>query len=517
MITIEAATVTTANTVWILGDQLTPDHAALRGRDRRDTCVLLVESQARARRLPYHKQKLVLVWSAMRHFADELRAAGWTVDFRPESPTYRAALDAHVRRFRPRRLRLMEPAEAGAAKRLAATARVAGVAEVEVVPNDMFLSDAASFARWASGRKTLLLETFYRDMRRRTGLLMDGGEPVGGRWNFDADNPRGAAAGERGIAGKIAPDAETKRVMQLVEREFPGHFGSLDGFAWPVTRAEAERFRDDFLEHRLDLFGPYEDAMVGGERALYHSLLSPLLNLGLLAPLDLCVRAEERWRAGRARLASAEGFVRQIIGWREFVLRVYRHDMPDYARRNALAADLPLPRFYWDADTDMACVREAVGTLLAHGVNHHIQRLMITGNFALVAGINPQAVNEWYWLAYADAYEWVVTPNVLGLSLWADGGRIATKPYAASANYVNRMSDHCRGCAYDHRASVGERACPFNALYWDFLARNRERLDRNPRMRIPLAALARRPSADVAAIRARATELRERLRRGERI
>ena len=518
MITIEAAIVITANTVWILGDQLTLDHAALRGLDRRETCVLLVESQARARRLPYHKQKLVLVWSAMRHFADELRAAGWTVDFHPESPTYRAAVDAHVRRFRPRRLRLMEPAEAGAAERLAATARAAGAADVEVVPNDMFLGDAASFARWASGRKTLLLESFYRDMRRRTGLLMDGGEPAGGRWNFDADNREVPPPGHVFPAiPRFTPDAETKRVMRLVEREFPDHFGTLDGFAWPVTRADAERFRDDFLEHRLDLFGPYEDAIVRGERALYHSLLSPLLNLGLLAPLDLCTRAEERWRAGEARLASVEGFVRQIIGWREFVLRVYRHDMPEYATRNALAADLPLPGFYWDADTDMACVREAVGTLLEHGINHHIQRLMITGNFALIAGVDPQAVNEWYWLAYADAYEWVVTPNVLGLSLWADGGRIATKPYAASANYVNRMSDHCRGCAYDHRASVGERACPFNALYWDFLARNRERLKGNPRMRIPLAALARRPQEDVAAIRARAAELRERLRGGARV
>lgn len=508
----------TVTTVWILGDQLTAGHAALRGHERRDTRVLLVESQARARRLPYHKQKLVLVWSAMRHFADELRAAGWQVDFRAEAPTYRAALEAHVRRFRPRRLRLMDPAEAGAGARLAATARAAGIADVEVVANDMFLSDAASFARWASGRKTLLLESFYRDMRRRTGLLMDGRTPAGGRWNFDADNrevpPPGHVFPE---ILRFPPDAETRRVMRLVARDFPDHFGTLDGFAWPVTRADAERFRDDFLEHRLDLFGPYEDAMVRGERALYHSLLSPLLNLGLLAPLDLCRRAEKRWRQGRARLSSVEGFVRQVVGWREFVLRVYRHDMPDYARSNALAADLPLPRFYWDAETDMACVREAVQTLLADGINHHIQRLMITGNFALIAGVHPQAVNDWYWLAYADAYEWVVTPNVLGLSLWADGGRIATKPYAASANYVNKMSDHCRDCAYDHRTAVGERACPFNALYWDFLARNRERLAGNLRMRLPLAALARRPRKDVDAIRARAADLRECLRRGERV
>ncbi|MBY0275710.1 cryptochrome/photolyase family protein [Candidatus Binatia bacterium] len=507
-----------ANTVWILGDQLTADHAALRGCDRGDTCVLLIESQARARRLPYHKQKLVLVWSAMRHFASELRAAGWTVDFHAESPTYRAALDAHVRRFRPARLRLMDPAEAGAGERLAATARAASISDVTLVANDMFLSDEPSFARWAAGRKTLRLETFYRDMRRRTGLLMEGRAPAGGRWNFDADNRAVPPPGHVFPAiPRFAPDAETRRVMRLVEREFGDHFGTLDGFAWPVTRADAERFRDDFLDHRLDLFGPYEDAMVRGQRALYHSLLSPLLNLGLLAPLDLCRAAEERWRQGRARLQSVEGFVRQILGWREFVLRVYRHDMPDYARRNALAADLPLPRFYWDADTDMACVREAVATLAAHGVNHHIQRLMITGNFALLAGIDPQQVNEWYWLAYADAYEWVVTPNVLGLSLWADGGRIASKPYAAAASYVNRMSDHCRSCAYDHRAAVGARACPFNALYWDFLARNRERLARNPRMQIPLASLARRPAADLAAIRERAAELRARLRRGERL
>jgi deoxyribodipyrimidine photolyase-related protein len=308
----------------------------------------------------------------------------------------------------------------------------------------------------------------------------------------------------------------TREVMTVVEDRFPDHFGTLDAFAWPVSRPDAEAFFQRFLDERLDLFGPFQDAIVMGEPALYHSLVSPLLNIGLLDPLSMCQAAERRWRDGKARLNSVEGFIRQIIGWREFLYQVYHHRMPGYLGVNHFDADLPLPRFYWEPDdTDMACVRDAVAALRANGINHHIQRLMVTGNFALIAGIRPQEVNEWYWLAYADAYEWVVSPNVLGMALYADGGVFATKPYAASANYINRMSDCCKHCRYDHRDATSGDGCPFNALYWDFLYRNRERLGANHRMARIYSTMDRKK--DLAAIRRRASTLRERLRAGDRV
>ena len=362
------------------------------------------------------------------------------------------------------------------------------------------------------------MEFFYRRMRRQTGLLMDGERPEGGSWNYDAEN-RAAPPADHvfpPIPG-TPPDAITRAVSRTVAREFAGHFGELDGFAWPVTRRGAWEFFEDFLEHRLDLFGPFEDAMVAGERALYHSLISPLLNIGLLNPLDVARRVEERYRQGRARLNSVEGFIRRVIGWREFVYQVYHVKMPGYEKSNALGADLPLPHFYWSGDTDMACCRDAVDTVRRWGINHHIQRLMVTGNFALLAGIDPQAVNEWYWLAYADAFHWVVTPNVLGMTLFADGGTFATKPYAASASYINRMSDYCRSCSYDFRKKTGADSCPFNALYWDFLMRNRTLLSRNPRMNIVMAALKKRPALELREIRKRSSEIRALLRSGGRL
>jgi len=504
-------------TVWILGDQLNPSISALKGLPTSECAILMVESLARARRLPYHKQKLALIWSAMRHFAQELRELGYSVDYYEAQPHATTALDAHIGKYQPTRIRLMETAEHSRSAQLAEMLTTYGV-EVEITPNNMFLSDRSEFARDARGKKTLLMESFYRKMRRKTGLLMDGAEPEGGRWNYDRMNR------ERPPTDHVFPrlprfelDEMTRNVLGLVGRELPTHFGELDEFWMPVTRQDAERFFQDFLEQRLDLFGPYEDAIVVGQRSLYHSLISSLLNIGLLEPLEVCRRAEARYHEGKARLNSVEGFIRQIIGWREFIYQVYHLKMPDYAHLNYFEADLPLPDFYWSGDTDMYCIADAVNNLRRYGINHHIQRLMITGNFALIAGVNPQAVNEWYWLAYADAYEWVVTPNVLGLSLYADGGLIATKPYAASANYINRMSDYCQHCKYDHRLKTGDTACPFNSLYWDFLARNYEKLKGNPRMNLTLAMLDRRDPKETEATRARAAQIREKLRQDERI
>ena len=504
-------------TIWILGDQLNPEISSLAGIDKAECVVLLIESLARARQRPYHKQKLVFIWSAMRHFAQELRELGYQVDYYEAQPNLKTGLKAHFKKYRPGRLRLMETAEHGRSGHLAGIIETYNI-PVDLTPNNMFLSRQAEFAHSARNKKSLVMENFYRQMRRRTGLLMKGDKPEGGQWNYDKLNRQRPPADH--IFPQIpryAPDQITKGVIELVKREFSEHFGELDHFWLPVTRQDAHHFAHDFFENRLDLFGPYEDAIVVGQPGLYHSLLSPLLNVGLLEPLELCRQAEARYKARQARLNSVEGFIRQIIGWREFMYQVYHLQMPDYLKANHFKADLPLPDFYWSGETDMRCVAEAINNLRVYGSNHHIQRLMITGNFALIAGLNPQAVNDWYWLSYTDAYEWVVTPNVLGMALYADGGLLATKPYAASANYINKMSNCCAGCVYNQRETIGEKACPFNALYWDFLARYYSTLKQNPRMNLVLAMFDKRDSDQMQAIRRRANEIRDKLLQGERV
>lgn len=504
-----------AETVWIQEDQLTLKHAALKAAED-DCVVLMVESRDWATRLPHHKQKLVVVWSAMRRFADELRQRGYRVDYR-KNVTDAEALAGHIEEFDPSRIVLMEAAEYGIAEERASRVFEHKI-DADIVPNDMFLSDRGEFETWSKKRKTLRMEDFYRGMRRRTGLLMDVGDPVGGEWNYDKHNRETPAADQEfPTVPRFEPDAETAALIRFVQEEFPDHFGDCDDFRWPVTRQDAETLAVDFLDNRLDLFGPYQDAIVSGEPFLYHSLLSPLVNIGLIDPLWLCREAEKRYREGKARLNSVEGFIRQIIGWREFVYQVYRLKMPDYIDRNFFDADLDLPSFYWDAETDMRCVSEAVSSLRKNGINHHIQRLMITGNFALIAGINPQQVNEWYWLGYADAWEWVVTPNVIGMSLFADGGVVASKPYAASSNYINKMSDCCGGCSYDRKQTIGETACPFNSLYWDFIDRNQDAFNNNPRMSLVLRNWRKRDPQKAGAIREQAASIREKLRSGARL
>lgn len=504
-----------ATTSWILGDQLTPRASSLLAPDR--CVVLMVESLRFAQRIPYHKQKLVLVWSAMRHFAGELRTAGYEVDYHEMAEDFETALDAHLRRYQPPVVRIMETAEYGVADGLAKLVRERG-GEAAVTPNTMFLSDKAVFRQESEGKASRVMESFYRGLRRQTGMLMDDDAPTGGRWNFDRENRKPPRSGMAfPDVPRYRPDETTHALMRFVDQRFPGHFGQVEGFDWPVTRADAERFLEDFLDNRLDLFGPYQDAMVSGEPVLYHSLLSALLNIGLLEPMAVCRAAEARYRDGQARLHSVEGFIRQILGWREFVYQVYHWKMPGYTALNALNADIALPGFYWTAETDMFCVREAVTTLLARGQNHHIQRLMVTGNFALIAGLDPQQVNAWYWFAYIDAHEWVVSPNVLGMALYADRGVLGTKPYAASANYINRMSDYCARCAFAPKQRTGKTACPFNALYWDFLARNEDVLAGNPRMNQAYATMRRMDDSTLGSVRRHARDLRRRLRDGDRL
>ncbi|WP_283811449.1 cryptochrome/photolyase family protein [Pontivivens nitratireducens] len=469
--------------ILILGDQLSPDLSALDSADKSRDVIVMAEVRAEGTYVPHHAKKIALILAAMRHFADDLRRDGWTV-------AYTALDDPHNTHSIGGEL-LRRAEEHGAESVIAAAPgewRLRQMLDdlplpVRQHPDTRFICSEADFSGWAEGRKTLRMEYFYREMRRKTGILMDGDHPEGGKWNYDHDNRKPARA------DLFMPqplhhqhDEVVTQVLALVAREYPKTFGTLHPFWFATTRAGAEAARDWFMAEALPRFGDYQDAMLEGEKFLYHSILSPYLNIGLLDPLDLCQRAEAEYRAGRAPLNAVEGYIRQILGWREFVRGVYFHEGPDYAARNALNANRDLPWFYWSGETDMACMKSAICQTIEEAYAHHIQRLMVTGNFALLAGLDPQQVHEWYLAVYADAFEWVEAPNTVGMILFADGGIVGSKPYAASGAYIKRMSDHCKGCTYSVSRKSGEGCCPFNPLYWDFLLRHRDRFERNPRM-----------------------------------
>ncbi len=492
------------NTLFVQPDQLSTDTALFRGCTPRDTRVILAEYKSEFTLVPFHKQRLTLVFSAMRHFAEELRGAGFTVD-------YFACCDDLTSAFKSTRLReirMMESADWGACGRYRIAAEAAGIA-VEVVHNDMFINARLDQPVTLVRGKATRMEVFYRKLRAATGMLMDGPEPAGGAWNFDKENRNPPMKGlESPPIPRYAPDGITRKVMADVNEHFPDAFGRLDAFHWPVSRRDAQDFYDNFLQWRFPLFGDYQDAMVAGNVALFHSLISAHINIGLLDPDAVCRQAESHFRRGRVLLNAAEGFIRQIVGWREFVRELYRANMPGYDESNRLEADLPLPGVYWHGQTRMNCMAEAVAPVIHQGLNHHIQRLMVTGNFGLLTGVRPQALNEWYWLAYIDAWHWVVTPNVIGMATFADGGLMASKPYAGSANYINKMSNYCKHCPYDPKQILGEKACPFNALYWDFLARNKGLLFRNPRMALSYKNLDRKTRDELNDIRKKADSIR---------
>ncbi|WP_309623983.1 cryptochrome/photolyase family protein [Novosphingobium sp.] len=476
----------------VLGDQLSHRLASLVGSDPAGSVVLMMEVRREAAHVKHHKSKIALIFSAMRHFAAELREAGWTVDYvaldHPDNTgSFAGELARAVDRHKPHALRLTEPSEWRVREDVAAWSAALGL-PVEVLEDDRFLCTHGEFAHWAENRREWRMEYFYREMRRKTGLLMDGDHPEGGRWNFDAENRSGPSPGLRGPAlPRFAPDATTTAVLALVEREFADHFGALGAFNWPASASEAEAAAEAFLSERLPIFGQWQDAMVAGEDFMFHAVLSPAINLGLLDPLDLCRRAEAEYRKGNAPLAAVEGFIRQIIGWREYIRGVYWQTMPGLATANALDARRPLPDFYWTGATDMACIADCVRTTRDNAYAHHIQRLMVLGNFALLAGLDPGQVADWFLVVYADAFDWVELPNVAGMALFADGGRLASKPYAASGAYINRMSNYCASCRYDVKKKTGPDACPFNALYWHFLDRNAPTLAANRRLANPYA------------------------------
>ncbi len=481
---------------FVLGDQLTYDVASLRGIDKARDVVLMAEVQGETTYVPHHKQKIVMVLSAMRHFADELRAGGIKVEYvkldDPEnSGSFRGELARAAVRCKPSRIVVAEPGEWRVLADMRTWQDEIGL-PVEILNDDRFYASRASFQRWAEGRRSLRMEFFYREMRREHSVLMDGDEPAGGQWNFDHDNRKSLpAAIKPPRRARFAPDAVTREVMALVETRFGKHFGDLDTFGWAVTRSEALEALDHFITVCLPQFGDYQDAMTTGEPFLFHSIISPYLNTGLLTAREACARAEAEWKAGRAPLNAVEGFIRQILGWREYVRGIYWARMPDYAATNALEAQRPLPWFYWSGETELNCMAQAIGEIRRNAYGHHIQRLMVTGNFALLAGIMPAEIEAWYLAVYIDAYEWVELPNVHGMVMFADDGLLASKPYAASGSYINRMSDYCADCVYDPTIKAGPKACPFNYLYWNFLIENEAKLGRNPRMAMPYRTLAK--------------------------
>ncbi len=504
----------------MLGDQLDLEASAFDGFDADLDAVWMAEVDEESTHVWSSKPRIVMFLAAMRHFALALRAAGRTLHYtRLGDPENRgslgAQLHADILRLRPGRLVMTAP---GDWRVLQAIKGVAGASNLplDIREDRHFFTGIREFAAHAKGRKSLRMEYFYREQRKRHHVLMqgDGGkgvEPVGGQWNFDAENREAfGAAGPGAVPPRVSfePDAVTREVIALVDTRFAQHPGRLESFAWPVTRAQALRSMRAFIADRLPLFGRYQDAMWPGDPWLHHSHLSAALNLKLLNPREVVAAAEAANRTGHAPLASVEGFIRQILGWREYVRGIYWTQMPGYAERNALDAQQDLPAWYWTGATDMACLRDALAQTLTHGYANHIQRLMVTGLYALMLGVQPKQVHAWYLAVYVDAVEWVELPNTLGMSQYADGGVMGSKPYIATGKYIQRMSPHCKSCRYDPAQRTGENACPFTTLYWDFLMRHEAALAGNPRMSLQVKNVARLSEEQKQAIQARAVSIR---------
>ncbi len=519
--------------VIVLGDQLDPDASAFDGFDPGLDAVWMAEVAEESTHVWSSKPRIVMFLSAMRHFAQAQVASGRSVCYtrllaechgrsgpadesggarEAEQPadSLAARLQADVSRLQPARLVMTAPGDWRVLQAIKTVAAARGL-ELEIREDRHFFTRVADFAEHARGRKTLRMEYFYREQRRRHGVLMQGSEPEGGQWNYDVENREAfAPTGPGAVPSRttFAPDAITRDVIELVNVRFAGHPGKVERFAWPVTPEDARQALRVFIVERLPLFGRYQDAMWPGNPWLYHAHLSAALNLKLIGAREVVAAAEVAYRAGEAPLASVEGFIRQILGWREYVRGLYWTRMPGYLERNALDARVDLPAWYWTAETDMACLRDALEQTLEHGYANHIQRLMVIGLYALMLGVQPLQVHAWYLAVYVDAVEWVELPNTLGMSQYADGGEMGSKPYVATGRYIERMSPHCKGCRYDPTRRTGEEACPFTTLYWDFLLRHEAMLARNPRMALQVKNAARLDAAERDAVRARAAAIR---------
>jgi deoxyribodipyrimidine photolyase-related protein len=507
--------------VLVLGDQLDLDAAAFDGFDSEQDAVWMAEAQEESTHVWSSKQRIALFLSAMRHFAQTLREAGRHLHYRQMDDAGKSGnensladkLLSDLAALQPQRVVMTAPGDWRVWQQLKGVVEAAGLT-LELCDDRHFFTTVRDFVAHAKGRKSLRLEYFYRELRQRHGVLMQDGQPAGGQWNFDADNRESFGAKGPGLLPPRAtfePDAVTREVIALVNTRFAQHPGTLESFAWPVTREHALQALQRFIEERLPLFGRYEDALWPGEPWLYHSHLSAALNLKLLTAREVVLAAEAAYDRGHAPLQSAEGFIRQILGWREYVRGIYWTQMPSYVERNALNAQQDLPAWFWTGKTDMACLKDAITQTLEHGYAHHIQRLMVTGLYALLLGVRPQQVHAWYLAVYVDAVEWVELPNTLGMSQYGDGGLMASKPYVATGKYIQRMGGPCKGCRYDPALREGERACPYTTLYWDFLMRHQPLLSKNARMALQVKNVERMTDSQREAVTQRA----DAIRRGE--
>lgn len=485
------------NLVLVLGDQLNRDSSAFDGFDPARDMIWMAEAHEEATHVWSSQIRIALFLSAMRHFAQQLSAEGCPLEYTrleaAQQDSLAQQLALALQAHRPAAVILTQPGDWRVLEALRAACEAAAV-PLELRPDRHFYTTPEQFRQHAEGRKSVRMEYFYRELRRRFDVLMEEGQPMGGEWNYDSQN-RGnfGAAGpsDPGAGPQFKPDATTREVLELVGARYAEHPGNLAAFAWPVTPDDARRALREFIQQRLPQFGQYQDAMWTQEPWLYHSLISAALNLKLLDPRDVVAAAEAAYRQGHAPLAAVEGFIRQILGWREYVRGIYWMHMPDYLQRNAMQATEPLPDFYWTAATELTCLQQALRQTLDHGYAHHIQRLMVTGLYALLLGVAPRQLHEWYLAVYVDAVEWVELPNTLGMSQYADGGLMASKPYVASGSYINRMSNYCAQCPKDPKLKTGPKACPFTTLYWDYLIRHEPTLWQNHRMGLQLRNLKR--------------------------
>jgi len=509
------------NLILVLGDQLDPNCSAFSDADPKADSVWMAEVEEENTYVPAHQQRILFFLSAMRHFRVELEEAGWTVHYHElrknpredRGSTFLDVLERDLNRFAPEKLILTEPGDHRVRRDFEQFAREKSL-QLEIRPDDHFYCSVDEFREYADGRKSLMLEYFYREMRKRHQILMeDEKHPVDGQWNFDHDNRE--SFGKEGPQSAVRPmsfgwDEITKDVAKIVESRFGGHPGELPPFDLPVKRGDARRMLSHFINRLLPLFGTYEDAMWSNEPFLYHSRLSALLNVKLLSPRECVEAAVEAYEAGDAPLNSVEGFVRQILGWREFIRGVYWLEMPEYAEMNHLEQTEEIPSFFWNGETEMNCLQNTMQHVLAHGYAHHIHRLMILGNFALIYGVHPKKFHDWHMAMYLDAVDWVSLPNTLGISQFGDGGIVGTKPYCSTGNYINKMSNYCSDCRFNYKQKAGDDACPFTTFYWDFLDRQYDRLKDNRRMTFPIKNIERlREKKDEhAAMQQRARELK---------
>ena len=487
----------------ILGDQLSLSISSLKQIDKPNDLILMAEVVEEATYVKHHKKKIAFVFSAMRHFARELKKSGYRVEYQEytkKNISLKSQVKKIIQEYSVDRIVVTEPGEYRLLKEFQRWPQALKI-PVDLYEDTRFVSTKDEFVSWADGKKKLIMEYWYRLMRKKTGFLMEDDKPVGGKWNFDKSNRKPLKNNIEPVAPLFfRQDKITRDVLRLVETEFSEHFGDSDPFWFAVTSKQASKALAHFIEYQLPLFGDYQDAMQTEQPFLYHSVLSHYINAGLLDPIDVCEKVEQAYIDKFVPLNAAEGFIRQIIGWREFIRGIYWYSMPGYYELNYLDAKKPLPSFYWTADTGMNCIANVVESTRIHAYSHHIQRLMITGNFANLAGLDVKQVCEWYLAVYADAYEWVELPNTLGMALHADGGIVGTKPYISSGSYIKRMSNFCDDCQYQYNKRIGDNACPFTNLYWHYLIKHEQIFKDNPRMKMSYRNLQKFDEAERKAI-----------------